>query len=204
MNSSKIKTVLENVKAKKKQISAHQFKEIYKELGIDLDDLGCIMLDTEPLICQELIDNKDWLYKTENKKRFWIGGYVADKTAHITLKYGLLEGGNKWKKYVDKVLDGWKLSEIVIDSIGVFDSPHEDDPYFCVVGKVEVTDKLLEGHNRLNMLPNVSTFDSYIPHLTIAYIKKDQEIKNKALNILNKTVKGKKLKVKNINYGTKK
>lgn len=32
-----------------KQLSAHQFEEVYKWLGLNLSKLGCLMLDLEPL-----------------------------------------------------------------------------------------------------------------------------------------------------------
>ena len=33
-----------------KQLNSHQFEQVYKDLGIDLDELGCIMADVVPLV----------------------------------------------------------------------------------------------------------------------------------------------------------
>ena len=98
---------------------AHDFPQVYKELGYDLSKLGCIMLDLEPL---ELLVDKDKLYYASNKDRFWIDGLVADKTPHVTLLYGLLRSGLEMKKHVDTVLSGVDIGSVTIDHVGYFES----------------------------------------------------------------------------------
>lgn len=192
-----------------KQLSSHQFSEIYKDMDIDVDTLGCIMADVIPLASMADPDDsepgltKD-LYSSDNPKRKWIKGWVVGKTAHITLLYGLLDNGHTWKKFVDKVLDGWEMKTVEIDHIDHFESQYEDEPYYCIVAHIKVTDKLLEGHERLQFLPHIDTFTGYKPHMTICYIKKDKKVLDRHVAWMNKAWKGKRLTVKpGLNYGYK-
>ena len=190
-----------------KQLNSHQFEEVYKWLGINLDKLGCVMLDLEPLSNMYSIvadGGEISLYYAKNRDRFWIDGWVVDKVPHITLLYGLLEEGKNFEPHINKVLEGWELDEVEIESIGYFDSPYPDEPYYCIVAHIKVTDELLQGHQRLEFLPHINTFTSYKPHMTIAYIDKNQgEIyRDTTIQYFNDLWAGKKLKVKKeINLG---
>lgn len=186
--------------AVKKQLSSHQFEEIYKPLGIVVNDLGCIMLDVDGKRIKNLFYD-DELYVSPDKKKFWIKGFVSEKTPHITLLYGLLKSGTVYKKYVDKVLDGWWVNSLTIKEVSYFDSSMEDEPYYCIVAKIETTPELLEGHERLQFLPHIDTFTGYTPHVTIAYIKKNKSLLRRSLMQYNKLLRGKTLKVVGINYG---
>jgi hypothetical protein len=160
-----------------KQLKSHDFADVYKWLGINLNKLGCVMLDVEPLESMRRVENYDVdvaLYYAKNKERFWIDGWVADKVAHITLLYGLLEEGKNYEPHIQKVLSGWKLENVEIESVGYFDSPYPDEPYYCIIAHIKVTPELLEGHQRLEFLPHVNTFATYKPHMTICYISKEQ------------------------------
>ena len=189
------------------QLNSHQFKEVYEELGISLDKLGCIMLDLKPLgnMYSIAFDGPGVaLYSSKNKDRFWIDGWVADKTPHITLLYGLLDSGKNYEKYVEQVLRGWRLSSIEIDHIGYFDSPYEDESYYCIVAHIKVTPELLEGHQRLEFLPHVNTFAGYRPHMSIAYISKEQGelYRDNIIQQFNDLWAGKKLEVSSeLNFG---
>lgn len=188
-----------------KQLNSHQFENVYKELSINLDTLGCIMLDLKPLSNMYSIEYEGGsvsLYKSNNKDRFWIDGWVADKIPHITLLYGLLESGKNFEKQINQVLEGWKLNEVEIDYIGYFESPYPDEEYYCLVAHIKVSDDLLEGHQRLELLPHINTFTGYKPHMTIAYIRKDENLRDSLIEEFNNLWSGKKLKVKkNINLG---
>jgi len=194
--------------ADNKQLNSHQFEEVYKDLKIDLDELGCVMADVVPLASmkdpEEFGDKMDYLYTSTNPKRKWIKGWVVGKTAHITLLYGLLENAHKWKKQIDAVLKDWDMKTVEIDHIDKFDSQYEDEPYYCIVAHIKVTDKLQEANDRLQFLPHINTFAGYKPHMTIAYIKKDDKTLKECLEWMNKAWKGKRLSVKpEINYGYK-
>lgn len=164
------------------QIKSHSFPEVYKGLGINLSTLGCVMLDLSPLeIPKNMIDGftrfpvfEQALYYAKDKTRFWIDGWVADKTPHITLLYGLIETAKNYEWHIEQVLKGWKMKTVKIQDIGYFDSPYPDEPYWCIVAHIETTPELIEGHQRLELLPHINTFAGYKPHMTIAYIDKNQ------------------------------
>lgn len=177
-------------------LSSHDFEQVYKDLGINLDTLGCVMADIEPGPGMTGHGGASGLYYAKDKTRFWINGWVADKNPHVTLLYGLLKSGREYAEQISAVLDGWKMDEVEIEDIGYFDSPYEDEPYYCIIAHLKVTDQLLDAHTRLQFLPHINTFNQYRPHMTIAYINKDEEMRDRLLKTFNKLWAGKKLKVK--------
>lgn len=197
-----------------KQLNSHNFKEVYQWLGIDLNKLGCLMLDTEPImlptyIIQDINDGsgcnfdklfESYCYKAKNTDRFWIDGYVGDNP-HVTLLYGFLTEAKNYKPHIEKVLEGWDMPTVKIADIGYFGSPYEDEEYYCIVAHLEVTDELLEGHRRLEFLPHINTFTGYKPHVTIGYIEKRENVRDDFIQLLKKEFVGKELKVKGLNYG---
>lgn len=189
------------------EIKAHDHKEIYEMLGYNLSKLGCLMLDTEPIktdyyqIMQDGVTAYFPEYKAKNKERFWIDGYVADKTPHLTLFYGFLQEAKCYQKHIDILLKDTNIKKIKIEDISFFESPYEDEPYFCIVAKVEKTPELLKAHNKMTLLPNIQTFPDYKPHITIAYIIKDEAIRDDFIKHLKKDLIGKELQVTGLNYG---
>jgi hypothetical protein len=185
-----------------RDLSTNDFPDVYTALGININSLGVVMLDTDPINISELVlRHEDDLYYAQNKERFWIRGAVGETGAHLTLLYGLLQHGLQIKPLIDIVLDGWTPPVLEIESIGVFESPFVDEPYSCIVAKVKVTDELLEGRARVELLPHINTYTKYRPHITLAYVNKDAEAK--WLEQLGDTLVGKKLGVNKINYGEK-
>ena len=152
--------------------------------------------------CPKLED--ELLYFTKKKDRFWIKGQVAKDNPHVTLLYGLMPGVKK--KHVDAVLKGWTKKTIMIDGISYFDSPYKDDPYYCIVGEVNPygdgdLHTLEEANERLKLLPHVNTFPGYKAHITLAYVKKDQAVLQKAIEQFDKALVGKRLRVAGLDYG---
>ena len=184
-------------------LNSHNFESTYKELKIDLNRLGCLMLDVKwpvGMWSPEFEGAGSDLYYAKNKDRFWINGWVADK-AHLTLLYGFMKPAYKWKKYINRVLKGWKFPELEVEGIGYFDSPYKNEPYYCIVAYIKVTPELLEGHQRCQFLPHVNTFPGYRPHVTIAYIRKDSGAKELFIGWVAKLIKGKKLTITKLNFG---
>lgn len=185
------------------------FEETYKNLGINLDELGCVMLDIEPLDNMYSIEYEGagtMLYASKNPDRKWINGWVVGSVAHITLLYGLLDNAHNWEKHINAVLDGWEMDTVEIDHISYFDSPYndEDKNYWCIVAHIKVTPELMEGHQRLEFLPHINTFTGYKPHMTICYIEKREttDHRDNLIEYFNKCWSGQKLKVKSdINLG---
>jgi 2'-5' RNA ligase len=200
-NSMKLSTLLKE-QENKQLPKANDFRDMYKSLDINIDKLGCIMLDVDGSAIPEIPEEyKENLYTTKNKDRFWIKGFVAGETPHVTVLYGLMESGQKNKKYVDQVLDGWSVDEIEVESIGHFDSPYDDDPYYCIIAHLEVSDKLREGRTRLELLPHINTFPDFKAHVTIAYVDKKEDVRDGVIKFYKEKLEGKSLKVTELNYG---
>lgn len=182
-----------------KQLSAHQFKDMYADLGYDLNKLGCIMLDLEPLNFKV---NESALYYAKDKKRFWIDGNVAGKTPHVTLLYGLIRSGEELKKHVDTVLDGKLPKEVTIDHVDFFDTPPNiDEAYYAIIAHLKITPELQAAHDRLSFLPHIDTFTGYKAHFTLCYVKKNERTRDALVKSLNKHYEGKTIKAGAINYG---
>lgn len=177
------------------QINSNQFPQIYQSLEIRVPDLGCVMLNTDKI---DLAITDNCLYKSNNPERFWING-VSD-IFHLTLLYGLIDPNRLFTEHIKAVLEGWNLQEILIDDVGYFESPYKDEDYYCIVLHVRSTPELLEGHNRLELLPHINTFVGYSPHVTVMYIKKDEKIRDMIIEGL-KHWRGQKLKINSITYG---
>lgn len=177
-----------------------KYKELYDKMSVKLDELGCIMLDTDPIKVSDIIDADD-LYYTPNKNLFWIDGIVSEKVPHVTVLYGLMNSGQLWKEYVDTVLEGWNIKTVEISHVNYFDSAYEEEPYYCIVAELLVTEKLLEGNSRLRLLPHIDTYANYRPHITLAYIKNDKAKRDKYVAELGDMLAGKRIKVKGVNYG---
>lgn len=176
-------------------------KNVYANLGIDVSKLGCIMLDLDPIIVTDLVDQgKADLYSSVHSDRYWISGAVAENKAHITLLYGLLSKGQTWKGLVDEVLTGWDWPQLTIQKVSAFPSMFDDEPYSCIIAEIKISPELLEGHQRLSLLPHINTFGEYKAHVTLAYVK--QEAEAKWVKALNKNIKGTLSPVK-LNYGGK-
>lgn len=146
---------------------AHDYEGVYKDLGINLNTLGCIMLDVEGIDSTTVIEDKD-LYNTDNPERFWIRGRIDQ--SHITLRYGLLPSVQK--KHVDAVLRELPIPDTikVDEELQMFPSPYKDDAYECIVAYV-TSPEVFAFNNQLSLLPNVNTFTDYQPHVTVAYVR---------------------------------
>lgn len=174
--------------------------DVYAQLGIAQDNLGCIMLKVEPLKVSDIIADED-LYQTGNPNRYWLNGIVSENFAHCTLLFGLMESGQAWKSYVDKALEGWSLDSVTVDEVSFFESAYMDEKYFCVIAKLVVTPELLDANGRLRRLPHIDFHDIFVAHVTLAYIKDDLEIRDAAVYALNNRFLGKRLITQGLDYG---
>ena len=93
------------------------------------------------------------------------------------------------------------INSVIIENIGYFESPYEDEKYYCIVGHVKKTKDIMEAHDKMTLLPNIQTFVGYKPHVTIAYIVYDSEIRDEFIVHLKKELVGKTLQAKGLNYG---
>ncbi len=173
--------------------------DVYAQLGIAQDSLGCIMLKVEPLKVDDILSEDD-LYRTGDPNKYWLNGIVSQDFAHCTLLFGLMESGQAWKSYVDKALEGWSLDSVTVDEVSFFESAYMEEKYFCLVAKLVISTELADGNLRLRHLPHIDTFN-FTPHVTLAYIKNDPEVRDAAIYALNNRFLGKKLSTKGLDYG---
>ena len=176
------------------QISSRDFPNLYDDMDIDTSDLGCIMLDVAPVSVLKYVPNaaEDLVDETEMD----YSNVPGEDVSHITLLYGLLENGNAWSDKVDQLLNGWKPGNVQIEKVDFFELPDS----YAVIGHIKKTPELVDGHERLTLLPHISTFSEYLPHMTFAYITKDSNV-NKWVAALGKIYNGYELTPTGINYG---
>lgn len=179
------------------QVSARDIPGLYDGTDIDPNNLGCIMMDTETLDVMKHLpaDFADDLIQATKPGDHAMGA-VAETEAHVTLLYGLLENGNIWKDKVDAVLKDWSLESVTIADVDYFDVGDS----FAVIAHIEKTPELIDGHERLTLLPHIQTFSEYRPHLTLAYVSKDADIDD-WVDYLGTAHNGKTIKTTGINYG---
>lgn len=171
---------------------AHDYPDVYEDLGIDLRDLGCLMIDTgNPIPDNMHLDPADG-YTSPDPKKFWMHGIHTDW--HVTARYGFLPDVRK--RHVDQVLDGFELpSELALVGFEVFPSPYADEDYECLVVRVDSPElRALNAH--LSILPNINTFVPYKAHITVGYFKRGFYNANRNFLDYNLTVP-----VLGLNYG---
>lgn len=167
-----------------------------------MNKLGCIMLDLIPFSPSEVVHAmsvlSEDLYTQKEPSRFWINGLTMARNPHMTLIFGLMKSGEEYKEQIAKLFKDWYLPDqaVQVESIGHFPSPFEDEPYYCIVAHIKVTDAILEAHQRLQMLPHIDTYSEFKPHVTLAYIRKDDETLKKAEALFNEMFAGKSLATK--------
>ena len=112
----------EEKEGKEKEVTAHDFEDIYKKEGIEVNKLGCVMLDTEPITKPVMYDLEipEVFYHARNPDHFWIKGYVADNNPHVTLLYGLLTPAYEQEENINEVMEGWEMPSITIKEFGFF------------------------------------------------------------------------------------
>ena len=148
----------------------HEFIHVTDKLGVFPTELGAVMLDFEPIDNLTAIIPEEWLYYSPNQEQWWIKGWVANK-AHLTLKYGLLQKAYELKDEIAKLTEDLSLPQVRVAYATTFQDPGK--PYVAVVLALEDDPKLLEFHRRLSYLPHVDTFTPWVPHVTVAYVKRE-------------------------------
>jgi 2'-5' RNA ligase superfamily len=182
------------------QITASQFPEVYANLGIDPNKLGCLMLDIEPIVVSNLILYDD-LYQADPEKHPHMQGIVSENEAHCTLLYGFLRSAMELKKHVDAVLNGWAPESPTIASVDVFPSSDPEESYVTLIAKLEMSPNLVEANARLKLLPHIETFPmGYQGHVTLAYLNASSDYQG-YVSKLNETLQGKIIGAMGINYG---
>jgi hypothetical protein len=191
-------------------VNSRSFPQVYVDLGIDPGNLGCIMLDVQPIVVSDVIDAAD-LYVSEKPGLGFVKGNVSEDVPHVTLLYGLLRPGPELKKHVDAVLevepvDGgleshWDFPEdVVIDKVDFFYSPDSEEHFVTIVALLQVSPGLAEANGRLRLLPHIDTFMEYKPHITLAYVSDSSDWQG-YIKTLNEKLAGQSIRAVALNYG---
>jgi hypothetical protein len=134
-------------------------------------DLGCVMLQFKVDNWNEITDmiDKDDIYLVEGEN------YGIENAPHLTLLYGLTQDVTRYQ--VSDVLNGVMLDfrskgvdtiKVEIEGIGIF----ENDDFDVVKFNIKKNSLLQNLFDSLSNLPNENKFKDYLPHSTIAYVKK--------------------------------
>lgn len=189
--------LLDDTSSADNSVTSHDIPNLYDGTGVDPSETGIVLINTEKIpVLQYIEDGEDDIYYGDENDTHY--GVPAETEPHLTLLQGFLENANNWKDKIDKVLEGWEMPTIVIEEVGFF----ERDDYIAVVGHVKKTDELIDGHERLTLLPHIQEFSEYLPHITLVYLKKGVST-NKWVKPLAKKYNGQKVAIKGLNYGDK-
>lgn len=136
--------------------------DLYARLGVNMDRLGCVMLDTAPIDVHDMFPDSFWYYGDLPGRR--TGG--PEREGHVTLLFGLMENAHTWREYVDDVLEGWEPPSVLeVSNFEIFPG----SGYEVVVGRIRNDAELRDAHDRLSRLPHINTFP-YKPHITVGYV----------------------------------
>ena len=156
---------------------------IYKKLGIDIKKLFCTMANIgwtdEQKATWENMFSSSWAHPYTSSDKKWIKWLVYDNHPHVTVLYGTLDDVDA--DMVKTVLSGWTPAPLTISEISYFDSPDQEE-YYCIIAKVEVTQDLKDARAKLELLPHINTFPDYKAHITLGYIQKDPEVLDKIMS----------------------
>jgi 2'-5' RNA ligase len=140
-----------------------EFMKESEEKSGNLYKYGCVMLQLNISNWDELtgeIDPED-IYKPEDPSK------GIESNPHVTLLYGLHE--EVTTDQVRSVFENYHENiHVEIDGVGCF-----EDPDYDVVKLNVVPDGAIQHiHDRLCELPHSDDYDTYQPHITIAFVKK--------------------------------
>jgi hypothetical protein len=156
------------------EIYADDFPDVYRDLGIDVRRLGCIMLVTDPLVVSDVIAEQD-LHHFDPVTDPYDRPIASEPAAHVSLLYGLLRSGPEMRKHVDAVLAGWQPEDLPIESVGSWPGQETRSDFVSIHARVPVTDNLAEAHARLSLLPHMDIYGPMRPHVTMAHVKVESD-----------------------------
>lgn len=187
-------------------VNSRSFPQVYQNLGIDPGNLGCIMLDVQPIVVSDVIADSD-LFVSDDPSLGYVKGNVSEDVPHVTLLYGLLRPGPELQQHVDAVLDindgviaDWFPKEVVIDKVDFFYSGDPEQHFVTIVALLQVTPELAEANGRLRLLPHIDTFMEYRPHITLAYVSDSSDWQG-YIKTLNERLAGQSVRSVAVNYG---
>lgn len=162
-------------------LALHQHPQITELLNLQYGiqsprSLGAVMLPIDGFnVSGRIPGGRDDLYESKNPDLWHVRGAVGEVNPHVTLRFGLLQPAWDTREIIHELLieDGLLPKYGEFDQVYRFDSPYENEPYSCIALGVKTDPDLLDAHNALGMLPNVATYTTYKPHVTIAYVRRE-------------------------------
>lgn len=148
-------------------------REAINRLGLDPDNLGCVMLEVDmPDEFRDVLD-PSWAYVSP--KLEYVKGYAGE--AHVTLLYGLLFNAMEESDLIDAALEKWhKPNLLVFPDVEAFPGDDGHELYSAIVLTMKNNDwdggRLREANDELRKLPHVNGFPEYKPHVTVGYVLK--------------------------------
>ena len=160
------------------------------------------MLDIEPIKVSDIIPPEDLYVANDPVKNPYANGILSETVPHISLLQGLMESGQNVQTQVDKVLEGWNAETVTIKDVTYFAGADPKEPFDCIVARIENSDGLLEGNNRLQLLPHITMYPGeFRAHVSLAYINRNPERRDAYIAALNERYAGKEVRVTGLNYG---
>ncbi len=148
------------------RISGGMFPDIYESLGLDTENLGCLMIDVEPFETTALVTNgENDLYIGDNG----VHTFGEPLVKHVTLFHGFLQSATVFAPFIDEILDGWEIPDVPILGVSAFPKGPNAD-YTVIKLDVLPTPELLWGHDAVSLLPHIDFHPQYHPHVTAAYV----------------------------------
>ena len=142
-------------------------EDLYELLGIDTRELGCMMakFSTPTMLLNEIPEYL--LYHDPEDP----GEYGKVFDSHVSLLYGLLKPAHETREAVDLVLRDLSFYEKTLFALADWFSPSDQSYDVLYIPPVDKA-PFVDAHQRLSRLPHVNLYPVYVPHLTLAYVKK--------------------------------
>jgi hypothetical protein len=142
-----------------------QLKKLLNETSVTPYSYGCVMLYLDfPKIqlIHNLIVSND-IYNIDDVM------YGLEKDPHITLLYGL--HSEVTEEQVKKICERCEFTDVIAYNVSLFEAENYDVLKFDIRYPNRSGAFLTRCNRMLRELPHTSTYPTYHPHLTIAYVK---------------------------------
>lgn len=150
-----------------KKIIKERIRKLLLEKKGDTHDYGCVMLDLKITKgqwdkFQSLILDDD-IYEVEGDR-----SYGREDEPHITLLYGLHKTISDDE--IKEISINFEIIEVLLKKISIFESEEYDVVKFDIIDDSKKV--LTEINSEYAKLPHTTSFLNYLPHATLAYVKK--------------------------------
>lgn len=158
--------------------SIRDYPWLQEATGVDPNKLGAVMLSVR--FPDDILERgyevgallPEDLHTSPNANRFWVKGDVIED-AHVSLLYGLVTPAYEQADTIYRLLTDWGRPDwLPVTSFEAFPSPFDDEPYACIVARVEDHNgSLASARALLQYLPHVDLFQKWKIHATVAYVE---------------------------------